>query len=882
MPSAFPALVLLVAGAVAAGEAPAGVAGAGQVSPAGQPPPADSTPREQASGEAPRGTLTRPPELESFVAAEYPPDAQAAGVEGAVTLAIVIGEDGSVERAVVVDPGPHPAFAAAALHAVQQFRFRPAEIDGKPAAVEIEYRYEFVLRRAPPAAPAEAPVALEGRVVERGTRSPVSGATVEAGGVTAETDAAGRFALRGLSPGEVTVRIASPEHERLAVKETVEEGKRREVEYRLTRRHYDPYEAVVRGERDRREISVRTLELEEVRTVPGTQGDVLKVIQDLPGVARSPFGIGLLVVRGSDPADTKVYVDGVEIPLLFHFGGLTSVVSGDVIQSLDFYPGNFGGRFGRAIGGSVEIRTREAKREVHGLAQVDIFDGRAQLEGPLGDGQGYLALRRSWVDAVLAVVLPRVAPSTASELTVAPRYYDYQAKVGLSLLGGTAALAAYGSDDALEFVRQGERSGRPTFYLHTLFHRAAASWRLARGDWTHDAVAAFGWDTVDVLQATNFGVLSEIASLTLRDESVWRPRPGFALALGVDTVLRTFDYSVYAPPLNVVGSVGGFFGDLGTTVGEKASGTWLSPGAYLEADWRPVPRLRLVGGLRLDADSRLRHDPVWLDPRASAFLDVREGTTVTAAAGLYGSAPAPQQTTTVFGNPDLGPQHALQLAVGLRQTLPWAAQGELTGFYKKMWSLVTPTRALDPQGQSLHLSNEGLGEVIGLELLLRRELSSGLYGWIAYTLSRAIRRDDPTLPSYPGWHLFALDQTHVLTLVLSYRLPGDWILGTRVRGVSGNPYTPTIGSVFDADAGRFQCIPSSHPYTSRLPGFFQADARVDKRWVFERWMFSMYLDVQNVTNRANAEFRFPNYDCSQSVPIPSVPLFPALGLRAEW
>ena len=47
-------------------------------------------------------------------------------------------------------------------------------------------------------------------------------------------------------------------------------------------------------------------------------------------------------------------------------------------------------------------------------------------------------------------------------------------------------------------------------------------------------------------------------------------------------------------------------------------------------------------------------------------------------------------------------------------------------------------------------------------------------------------------------------------------------------------------------------------------------------------MLSVYLDVQNVTNRENAEFRFPNFDCSQTVPLPSIPVLPAIGLRGEW
>ena len=43
--------------------------------------------------------------------------------------------------------------------------------------------------------------------------------------------------------------------------------------------------------------------------------------------------------------------------------------------------------------------------------------------------------------------------------------------------------------------------------------------------------------------------------------------------------------------------------------------------------------------------------------------------------------------------------------------------------------------------------------------------------------------------------------TPVLALVLSYRLPGEWIVGTRVRAVTGNPETPSLGAVLDADTG---------------------------------------------------------------------------------
>ena len=76
--------------------------------------PAAAQPPSSAVEDAPAGVLTRAPELIAFVSAEYPPDAEAAGIEGSVELAIIIDEHGEVQQAEVKDPGPHPGFAAAA------------------------------------------------------------------------------------------------------------------------------------------------------------------------------------------------------------------------------------------------------------------------------------------------------------------------------------------------------------------------------------------------------------------------------------------------------------------------------------------------------------------------------------------------------------------------------------------------------------------------------------------------------------------------------------------------------------------------------------------------------------------------------------------------
>src|SRR5262249_51050269 len=92
----------------------------------------------------PKGILTKAPQLVTFVPADYPPDEKAAGRTASVLLQVDIAIDGTVTAAAVTGSAG-PAFDAAATAAVKQFRFSPAEIDGVPAAVRIEYQYDFTV-----------------------------------------------------------------------------------------------------------------------------------------------------------------------------------------------------------------------------------------------------------------------------------------------------------------------------------------------------------------------------------------------------------------------------------------------------------------------------------------------------------------------------------------------------------------------------------------------------------------------------------------------------------------------------------------------------------------------------------------------------------------
>ena len=89
------------------------------------------------------------------------------------------------------------------------------------------------------------------------------------------------------------------------------------------------------------------------------------------------------------------------------------------------------------------------------------------------------------------------------------------------------------------------------------------------------------------------------------------------------------------------------------------------------------------------------------------------------------------------------------------------------------------------------------------------------------------------------------------------------------------------GAYFDSNADRY--VPINGPsFSARLPAFKQLDVRVDKIWTFDRWRFSIYLDVQNVTRSTNPEAFSYNFDYTVSSPLAGLPLLPIIGLRGDF
>ncbi len=90
--------------------------------------------------------VTSMPELKSEVRVPYPPEARKRGIQGAVTMNLLIDDSGKVREVSLIE-GLHAELNAAAMTAAKGFQFSPAMIQKKPVAVRIRYIYRFVLER---------------------------------------------------------------------------------------------------------------------------------------------------------------------------------------------------------------------------------------------------------------------------------------------------------------------------------------------------------------------------------------------------------------------------------------------------------------------------------------------------------------------------------------------------------------------------------------------------------------------------------------------------------------------------------------------------------------------------------------------------------------
>ncbi len=836
------------------------------------------------------------PHLLEFVEAVWPPEALEAGLEATVILVVELDETGavvSVEVAETVGNG----FDEAAVEAARQMRFGPAITEAGPIPVVFELPYHFDLKPEVSEEEVEAPINLDGEVVQMPTRRPIPNARVVVDGtdLVATTDEAGRFSLRGVPAGPQVVRALALGHTATDAKIDIADGEIVTWRFWLRPETYRDNEAVAVYDVAQEEVTRRTLTIEEVRRVPGTFGDPIKVIQTLPGAARSPFGTGLLVIRGANPQDSGVYVDGVRLPIIYHLTGTTSVLSPELISEVDYLPGGFAGQYGRSMGGVIEVKTKDEFEDAKLVWGTDILDSQVYFEGNLGKNKQHgvaVGARRSYVDAFIPLF------AAADGFTVRPVYWDYQAKWVPKLEGDQDfSVFVYGFQDTLtvatpDDVTQGSDQDTQGD-LRTMYasQRVAVRYHKRFDDTLSLLVApSFGVDYNDFSLGGEFRLASLNGVGQLRTELSWTPTPALTLVPGLDLIGGWYSFQFKSPYR---------FEALDDPLAEREGadtagrGMAMGPDVYVKALIRPLedrerwlitPNFRFssviytYGGELFDFDSQRR---VWgqygLDPRISTRFAVTDAFLVKGATGLYTQPPQPYQSIGFGQDVKLSFERALNSSVGFEHRLSQAVRWDVELFHRQMYDLVVFNPGFEGYGDQNWI-NGGQGRAYGAEVIVRHAPVKRFFGWISYTLSKSERRDSPT----QAWFPFDFDQTHILSAQGGYELPLGFDVSAQVQYVTGNPTSLYNAGVYDLDTDSYAGFRIGAPNADRLPSFLQTSVRLDKLWTFKRWQLDTYVELINLIRGVNPEFTLYAYDYSEYAYVRGLPFIPNIGIELRF
>lgn len=740
---------------------------------------------------------------------------------------------------------------------------------------------------------------ISGRVIEALTEAPVQSATVRVVGQEAatQTDAAGRFVLRGVRVGIVSIEVRRLGYAPV-VKGDIAVSPAKPAEVAITLRTIDVQLDAVTVRPDAfpaqqpvsTPVSTQTYNAEEVRRQPGAQEDVLRAISIAPGVGVTSAARNDIVVRGGAPFENLFVVDNIEVPNINHFGsqgstgGPISLINIRFIESASLSAGGFGARYGDRASSATTLTLREGNRErLAGELNVAATQVGAVVEGPLGSNASFFVnVRQSYLDLLFKAI----------GLTFIPAYTDATAKavwrpssrdvVSLLTIAARGTVTFDNDTDSARVNNSQVLAPAQDQYFSgltwkRLLGRGVVTTTLGR-TWTRYVTAQR-----DSLLVPVFESRSTEGENSLRSDLVW--------VLGRGVEVETGTIFKYASTLRYDATLAGFVrrdaDGAPQALRVDTSFTALRNGTYAQATWQLSPRLRLSGGLRGDWYGFLGN-AVRVAPRTSASLQLDARTTATFSAGRYWQAPSYIWLVGDAGNADrLRPFRADQAVAGITRLVGQNLKVQFEVYGKQYAAYPArryrPQAVLSPSGFDdattdipfglEPLESTGTGDAYGAELFLQKKLgASPLYGQLSASANRTrFRSIDGT--NTTG----AFDTPFIANGVIGWRPNARWEVATRVRTASGLPFTP-----FVTDGTLAGTLDFARYNNERLTTFFAADLRVDRRFILGRTQLIAFLDLQNITNRENTGA--PQWNPRTRMPEMngSVGLLPTIGLNWEF
>ena len=626
-------------------------------------------------------------------------------------------------------------------------------------------------------------------------------------------------------------------------------------------------------------LSVQRLTSEEIKSNPGANFDISKVIQTLPGVGGGQQGGGFrndIIIRGGGPNENVYYLDGIEIPVLNHFqtqgssGGPQGILNVSFIEDVKLSSSAFEARYDNALSSVFQFKQRTGNpNKFQGNFRLSATEVAATIEGPLSKNKKTTFLasaRRSYLQFLFSVL----------DLPIRPNYWDFQTKITHQIdKKTTLSFIGIGAIDEFSFAALKDASPEKLYILNS--NPIINQWnytagltlkRLIKNGFMNVAISRNTFDNDNKRYENND--LKLPSELTLYYQSretenkfrfdVNKNIKGWKIAYGAVAQLAEYDNKTF----NVVRRE--FKDSNGNVIQPAVIYNFISPlnnfwryGVFAQVGKRFFDsRLGISAGLRSDMNSFTTDGSNFLStlsPRISFSYVLADQWTLNASLGRYFKI-APY---TILGFADDGVlanknskyQQSDHYVAGIEFLPNDALRFTVEGFYKRYDHVPVSVKdgiSLANLGSDFNvLGNEavitnGKGKAYGIEFFAQKKLTKHLFGIVSYTFYRSLYsgNDNKLIPS--SW-----DNQHLLSITWGYKFKRNWELGLKFRYQGGAPYAP-----YDETASRLNYITLGQGLfdygklnTLHLGSFNSSDIRIDKKWNFKKITLDIFLDVTN-------------------------------------
>ncbi|MFM2047457.1 MAG: hypothetical protein RI955_3, partial [Bacteroidota bacterium] len=251
----------------------------------------------------------------------------------------------------------------------------------------------------------------------------------------ANSDEYGNYEIKNLKPGTYNIECSIIGFQKKIEYEiVVENNKPATIDFKLESNSKNLKEVKITAANkfysmDESPLSVRNIGANEIQRNPGSNRDISKVIQNLPGVASTVSYRNDLLVRGGGPSENRFYLDGVEIPNINHFatqgstGGPVGLLNVDFIKDANFYSGAFPSNRGNSMSSILDLTNKNGRSDHWGGTLTSGYTASGlSLEGPLGKKTSALfSIRQSY----LQILFKQIG------LPFLPTFNDYQFKISI-------------------------------------------------------------------------------------------------------------------------------------------------------------------------------------------------------------------------------------------------------------------------------------------------------------------------------------------------------------------------------------------------------------------------------------------------------------------